>query len=444
MSLNLNSKKKTPAPIVQINIQVVCVFMFFLVTISCRAVSRILSFFQKIKQLKFEKIPHWSSVSNWVCLAGLGLLQNVKSWDNKRWIAIIDTSISYTAKKVLVVLRLSLDHFTINSCAPTLADVECIGLELGDIWNHETVKEALERVFKKSGNPSVIVKDGGYDLRKGVQFWGRENKECVQIADVGHVVANELKRLYAKNEIFKSFLKLINSARSRLCMTAFSFLRPPKIRTKGRFQNISKVVKWSHRILSLLAVSGRVKKNSLVYKLREVIPGLRKYRLFISNFSRDCEVSNNFMEELKNNGLNQKTYKIAKQILEKLPSQSSLRDNLLLWLNKHIHIQCQLKMGQTPLLVSSDSIESLMGRIKHVIERNPLQEFGRMVLATPLFCGKLTQLEIEESINKISHKELQRWQEQHTKDSMRKKRREVFAEYDREYCVQDPTIAKSA
>jgi len=45
-------------------------------------------------------------------------------------------------------------------------------------------------------------------------------------------------------------------------------------------------------------------------------------------------------------------------------------------------------MKQTPLLVSTDCIESLMGRIKHTIERNPLPEFGRLVLATPLFCGK--------------------------------------------------------
>ncbi len=123
-------------------------------------------------------------------------------------------------------------------------------------------------------------------------------------------------------------------------MTTFAFLRPPKIRTKGRFQNISKVVKWSQQILSLLAVSGQVKKSSIVYKLRQVIPGLKKYKLFISNFSRDCEISNEFMEALKNNGLNQETYKVAKQILEKLPSQSSLRNNLLVWLNKHIHIQC--------------------------------------------------------------------------------------------------------
>jgi hypothetical protein len=429
---------------VQINIQVVCVFLFYFGNISCRAVSRILFFLQQIKQLNFKKIPHWSSVSNWVCRAGLGLLQSVESWEGRPWIAILDSTMSYALKKVLVILRLPLDHFIMKSCAPTLADVQCIGVELGDTWNYETVKSVLEKVFKKSGNPTVIVKDGGYDLRKGVQFWGNENKECKQISDVGHVVANELKRIYAKNKIFQEFLKLINQARSRLCLTGFSFLRPPKIRTKGRFQNISKVVKWSDQILSLLDVSGRAKKNSLLEKLRKVIPGLRKYRLFISNFSRDCRVSNEFMEELKNKGLNQKTYKSAKQALDKLPTQSSLRKNLLLWLNKHMQIQCQLSMGQTPLLVSSDSIESLMGRIKHVIERNPLQEFGRMVLSTPLFCGRHTYAEIEEMIDKTHHKELQIWEKENTNDSMRKKRIKVFTPNSKQNHVQDLPIDKAA
>ena len=436
--------EKTIPTVVQINIQVFCIFMFFLGSISCRAIPRILNFIQQMKAFYFKKIPHWSSVSNWVCLAGLALLKNVQCWDTRPWIAIIDTSISYSIKKVLVVLRLPLDHFNVKLGAPSLADVECIGLELGDIWNHETVKEALERVFKMSGNPTVIVKDGGYDLRKGVHFWSKENGGCVEISDIGHVVANELKRIYAKNKIFQEFLKLINQARSRLFLTEFSFLRPPKIRTKGRFQNISKIVKWSEKILSLLRVRGQVKKNSVVYKLREVIPTLLKYKFFISNFSRDCKISNEFMEELKNNGLNQKTYSTAKKILKQFPKESLLKNNLQLWLDKHIRIQCKLKIGQTPLLVSSDSIESLMGKIKRIIERNPLQEFGRMVLATPLFCGQHTYESIENMMSQITNKDLQRWQEAHTKDSMRKKKQKIFSPISQKPQVPDPPIAKAA
>lgn len=109
---NIESKfSKIPVPIVQVNVRVVCVFLFFLGVISCRAIPRVLNFLHKIQQLPFNRIPHWSSVANWVCRAGLGLFQSVEPWENRRWIAIIDTSISYSTKKVLVVLRLPLDHF---------------------------------------------------------------------------------------------------------------------------------------------------------------------------------------------------------------------------------------------------------------------------------------------------------------------------------------------
>jgi len=149
------------------------------------------------------------------------------------------------------------------------------------------------------------------------------------------------------------------------------------------------------------------------------------------------------MEELKNKGLNQETYQTVKTTLEKLPKRSALRIELYEWLKKHMFIQCRLKMGQTPLVVSSDCIETLMGSIKNIIERNPLPEFGRMVLATPLLCGKQSEARIEEAINKISHKDLQEWQSQHTNDSLRKQKQKLLSKTFKR-TVPDPPIAEAA
>lgn len=401
-------------------------------------------FLNQVHSSSYSKIPHWSSVSNWVCRAGLGLLQSVKPWDMRPWIAIIDISTAYSMKKALVVLRVPLDHFLNRIGAPSLAAVECIGIELENNWNYKTIHQSLERIFKLSGHPSAIVKDGGNDLKKGVDYWLKKNRHCGQISDVGHIVANILKHMYSKNNVFLSFLKLLNSAQKKLFMTELAFLKPPKIRTKGRFQNISKIVIWSQKILSLLSVSGQVKKNSLVYKLRRVFPGLNKYRLFISRFLKDCQISNEFMEELKNKGLNQESYQKSKKILEQLPETSELRQKLLVWLSRHMRIQCQLKIGQTPLLVSSDIIETFMGSIKHIIERNPLNEFGRMVLAAPLFCGKYSTDEIEKVLQNTTHKTLKEWEERNTNDSMRRKKSALFNKPPHDRNVQDPPITKAA
>ena len=66
-------------------------------------------------------------------------------------------------------------------------------------------------------------------------------------------------------------------------------------------------------------------------------------------------------------------------------------------------------MGQTPLVVSSDVIESLMGKIKSLLERHPRGEFTRILLTTPCLCGKLDEATILSSLTSVSHRDLQKW-----------------------------------
>jgi len=44
-------------------------------------------------------------------------------------------------------------------------------------------------------------------------------------------------------------------------------------------------------------------------------------------------------------------------------------------------------MGDIPLLVSSDVIESLFGKFKTIIQRNPQAELNRLIYIIPLLCG---------------------------------------------------------
>jgi hypothetical protein len=95
-------------------------------------------------------------------------------------------------------------------------------------------------------------------------------------------------------------------------------------------------------ILPLVAGKGVAKQNSLAAALRKVIPRLCQMRFFIQKFHRDCNILNAFQAILKNEGLNQATYKKLIEQLEKFPKNSILRKHLLVWLHKHIKIQCSL------------------------------------------------------------------------------------------------------
>ena len=105
-------------------------------------------------------------------------------------------------------------------------------------------------------------------------------------------------------------------------------------------------------------------------------------------------------------GLNQATYSQAKNLLKRLPKRSEVHARLLSWLDRHLHIQCKLAIGQLPLLVSSDVIESLFGKFKTIIQRNPQAELNRLVYVIPLLCGTHTSSQIDFALRGCSHGEM--------------------------------------
>ncbi len=425
LKAQLSSTQSKPAAVpvkIEISMRTIAVMMFLIGVISCRAVVRMIGFVNSTWDLKLGKAPHPSSVVNWVCRAGLGALESVALLP-RPWIAIIDMSISYARHKILVVLRVPADHFDKNpGRALSLEDTECIGIVIREVWNGDSVAESLAEVFEKSGVPKAIMLDGGSDLNSGIRKWkDKTASKTLVIRDIGHVVANLLKHLYSQNRVMKKFQKITARISKRLYATELAFLKPPKMRTKGRYQSISRVVTWAHDLTEILGMRGRAPENSRLARLRDIFGNLCKLRSFFSRVKRDCDVSNQVMQILKNEGLNQTTFQSCMKLAERLP-QKTLRKGLEKWLRKHIRTHCRLSQGQQPLPVSTDIIESLFGQAKHIIERNPTLEFGSMVLAIPLLCGKQNEKTIFEHHQKCPHKNLIEWRKNNTNHTMRKEK----------------------
>jgi len=76
--------------------------------VSYRSIPRILDLFNKKTPLALKWGPHFTSVINGTLRLGLGRLKQVKP-TGKPWLAIIDHSIDIGTKKVLVVLRVTLE-----------------------------------------------------------------------------------------------------------------------------------------------------------------------------------------------------------------------------------------------------------------------------------------------------------------------------------------------
>jgi hypothetical protein len=405
-------------------IRLLCLLIVFQGVVSYRSVPRILSLINQTAPLTLGWIPHFTSIINWTLRLGLGMLKQVKPMAQP-WVAILDHSIDIGTKKVFVVLRLPLDALAKKGQAIGLKDCECIGLRVSEKVNGESIASELEEIFAQAGCPTAIIKDCDYTLRKGVRLYSeKQNMTLPVIDDLGHVIATALKTQFKDSKGYKSFTQLTSKGASRLRQTDLAYLTPPKLRSKGRFQSISKLGIWGGKMLNILAVKGVAKKGSTLAKLRNALPGFNQLKAFINSFANTAKVTSQIMECLKHKGLDQASYEQSLELSRLLPRRSVVRKRIQYWLEQHLAIQQEISI--CPLPISSDVIESLFGKFKHVIERSSHADINRTALLIPALCGDIDEMVINRAFEQASQKDLKRWEEENIPYTMRKKRQAFF------------------
>ena len=374
--------------------------------VSFRSVPRILQIFKPLLQSRL-RIPHFTSVINWTLRVGVDIFQRVTTIAQP-WLAIIDCSIDIGTRKALIVLRVPISALQDKQGAINPQDCECIGLEVSHKWNGQLVSNALTNIFNKTGTPIAIIKDGGADLNKGVALLCSQNPEhkIYTIEDIGHFAANALKALFDNSTAFTKFRQVVYTLANEIRQTPFAWLLPPKIRSKGRFQGITRVANWAKKILQLFETNNNLTLEHDLNKARQIFAKLIKLRRFLNIFCHTCSIVELFLKIMKTSGLNEDSYLAAKNILAKLSHTSLVHSRLSDWLDRHIDIHRALSIGTKPLLVSSDAIESLFGLFKTVIQRNPQAELNRLVYILPLLCGHFSYVNIENALNNCSHSQM--------------------------------------
>ena len=410
-----------------LNLHLLCIQLFTQSFMSLRAACRVVELLEQQK-LYEGKVPHHSSVSNWVCRAGLGLLKKACG-DMRPYVAIIDTSICYHKQKLLTILKVPLSHHAEGRLAPVLEDIHCVGLEIQETFDGESVCEALEKCLGIKNPPKAFLKDGGTDLRCGVRKYRKKVEGYVGIiSDISHVAANALKAYYQKQPKMVSFLSRIESLRKQLFQSPLSFKRCPQVRTKGRFQGISRLTRWAKEALSFLNGQREHAQDSMSENIQRTVKKLEKLEPWIDSFHAHNETICEFMKTLKNQGLSTQNFPSLKALLKESCLPKPIKTKLLQWLYRHDHERFRITgCDSLPLLCSSDIIESSMGKIKAVLERNPTLEFGKLTLSLPLFCGKHSHQDIITALQSVSQKELNEYLKENYSHTIRKKQREFEA-----------------
>jgi len=364
-------------------------------------------------------LPHFTTGIEWALRVGLYCLQKAQHPLAEQWVCIADFTIQIGSKKALMVLRVPLSLLR-QGKALALKQVEVIGLSLSQTWNGELVKTYLLSLFGRCGWPAHVVSDCGSDSKQGIaDTLLKAPKAAAWISDITHVVANALKHYYADLSLFQQFQTLCTRIRGRLQQTKFAFLLPPKARVKGRFLNVSRQAQWGLRTIAYMEEQARETSGEAA-PLADALRGLKPFKAFLTIFVRNTQCLNEVMRMVKTQGLSMETIHACQQTLGDLPTRSPIRKEINHYLQQYVPI---VASSASPLLGSSDVIESLIGKAKQRLEAQGRNELNKSILLIPCMCGELTQDLVAEALTTVRVQDVTTWVSENVGDTMQAKRR---------------------
>ena len=391
-------------------------------TLSFRASSKVLSSCLLVGAGLISWVPHFTTGIGWALRLGLHCLQQAQHALDEKWVCIADFTIQIGCKKALIVLRVPVSALS-QGKALTLKQVNVIGLSLGQTWTAEIVKTSLVSLFERCGWPSHVVSDCGSDMKKGIAdaLLEATNGAC-WINDVSHFVANALKHYYAKLALFQQFQSLCSRIRQRLQQTKFAFLLPPKARAKGRFLSVSRQAQWGLQSLAYLEAQER-EASPEAQALAHALRGLKSFKLFLMTFERNTTCLNQVMKIVKTQGLSVASIQACQETLCDLPARSPIRKEVSHYLQQYVPV---VESSESPLLGSSDVIESLIGKAKQRLEGNGRSELNKSILLIPCLCGELSQDLVAEALSTVGVQDVTTWVSENVGETMQSKRRREF------------------
>jgi hypothetical protein len=146
-----------------------------------------------------SRVPSHSSIRNWLCKCGIYRVQS-QSNTSGEYVVYIDESITFGSEKILLILGIAREKITYKRSL-IHEDMEVLYVGVSKEWKGEDIQEVLDKIAK-SKDILYAVSDEGRNLIKAYKLLNYSH-----IQDCTHKLANYIKHLYEKDELFVAFRK---------------------------------------------------------------------------------------------------------------------------------------------------------------------------------------------------------------------------------------------
>jgi len=286
----------------------------------------------------------------------------------------------------------------------------------------------LKAAVAKTGVPRAITSDGGPDLHRGIALFREAYPTTAWLYDIKHKTACLLKHALEGDASWQMFVEKVHRFKQQVSLTPLAGLAPPQQRSKARWMNVDVLVDWAQESLLLLDRPKAMRKAGLNARQVEGKLGwLRKFVPQVRRWGEMLSVIGTTEHYVRHEGIHPQAAEELAAVLPKptTPAACRLRKQLL----EFVEVQGQQAREGERLLGSSEVLESIIGKFKHVAGERGQHGLTGMVLSIGALVGKQAVETVQAAMTEIATHAVWDWCRSHlgaTVQSVRQRIRQAL------------------
>jgi hypothetical protein len=370
--------------------------------------------------------PSWSTGRVWLLRVGYYKLTRAKVQADD-WVWIVDHTVQVGAEKCLVILGIRLCDLPPAGHSLGHADVEPIELLPVAHSDGTVVYQQLEKATAKTGVPRAIVSDHGTDVKAGIEKFCDRHPQTSAVYDIKHKTAAVLKRELEHDPTWLAFTQQASRTQSQLRQTDLAALTPPSQKTKARYMNVDELVNWGQAILTLLDKQpNEIHSTFDLGQVKQKLGWLTQYRPHLATWGELFQVIATTESCVRQQGLYHGAQSDLKKRLRGMahtePAQR-IRDELVAFVAQE---EAKARPHER-LLGSSEVIESVLGKMKHLEQHQAKSGFTGLILGLSAMVSTTTHEIIQTALETVPTKKVLAWCQDVLGPTLQAKRRAALS-----------------
>jgi hypothetical protein len=325
------------------------------------------------------------------------------------WVWIVDHTVQVGSQKCFAVVGVRLSELH-DWLSPELSQLSVLAIEPVEQSNADIVQQQLTEVVQRTGVPRAIVSDGCRELKRGIAQFQQCHPRTDAVYDIKHKMALIFKKALEKDQRWVAFSTAVNKTRQATLPSRLAYLAPPAPKNKGRYMNMGRLIKWTRWMVRYLEAPFPPSEGESceIGPINIHFKWILEYQEDIEEWNRELEILETATDHCRRYGYHRATATELEPILEgtaRGERSQQVAHDVLAFLEE----QSALAQEGERLVATSECIESLFAKEKHIEKQQASSGFTSLLLALGACVAQPTRQVIEQAFASTTTRDVIDW-----------------------------------